>query len=156
MTITQKCIIFFLSICKPYHTNQQIRPNFHLLYVILLFVTWSEQCTWKYTQTDSQQWCDCKVGYTGRSVFAPLTPTEFCSRYVALIVTNRSFQSVSTRNNAAVGSSSLPTYIASGGPNGYGHVLFNSNFAQYLDAGSHCFNPDFTTSQKGFTLLTVV
>ena len=76
--------------------------------------------------------------------------TTACARFIAL-TPKPSFASISTRNNAAVGT--IPTYNAAGGPNGKGHVSFDRTKSQYLDAGSRTFN--FATN-GGVTIVAVV
>jgi hypothetical protein len=62
-----------------------------------------------------------------------------------------SFASVSTRANASVGV--LPTYHATGGPNGNGHVSFDRALLQYLEAGPRTF--DLKTN-GGFTIVSII
>ena len=147
--------------------THEIRQKMSCVSLLLLFVglasaqtvLGSGGCTWKYgslsTETDSDQWCKCNAGYTGRYFLADFVPTTFCSRFLALMVKEVSFQSVSTRNHVAVGSSSRPTYVSSGGPSGNGHVQFDSVSNQYLDAGLRTFRPEFS-SYPGFTIMTIV
>ena len=73
-----------------------------------------------------------------------------CARFITL-TPKPSFASISTRNNAGVGT--IPTYNAVGGPNGKGHVSFNRANSQYLDAGSRTFN---IATNGGFTIVAVV
>ena len=58
--------------------------------------------------------------------------TTACARFIAL-TPKPSFASISTRTNTAVGT--VPTYNAVGGPNGKGHVSFDS--AVSLIGGVH-------------------
>jgi hypothetical protein len=55
--------------------------------------------------------------------------------------------------NAAVGSASLPTYNATGGPNGKGHVFFDRTKSQYMDAGRQTLN---IATNGGLTIVAVV
>ena len=96
--------------------------------------------------------CPCNAGYTGGNFIGPHSTTA-CDRFVALILTKPSFASVLTRNNVALGSAILPTYNATGGPNGKGHVSFNSTKSQYLDAGPRTFN---IATNGGFTIVVIV
>ena len=73
-----------------------------------------------------------------------------CARFIAL-TPKPSFASISTRNNAAVGT--MPTFIAAGGPNGKGHFSFDRTKSQYLDAGSRTFN---IASNGGLTIVLVM
>ena len=94
--------------------------------------------------------CPCNAGYTGGNFISQYSTTA-CSRFIALMVWKRSFASVSTRLNAAVGT--LPTYNPTGGPSGKGHVSFATASFQYLDAGSRTFN---IATNGGFTMVAVV
>ena len=102
-------------------------------------------CTACYTSA-----CPCNAGYVGGNFISPYSTTA-CSRFISLMVWKPSFASVSTRLNAAVGT--VPTYSATGGPNGNGHVSFNRANSQFLDAGSRTFN---IATNGGFTIVTVV
>jgi hypothetical protein len=97
--------------------------------------------------------CPCNSGYISNVNFIVQYSSTACARFVALILSTPRFASVSTRNNAAVGSSPLPTYNALGGPNGNGHVSFDRALLQYLDAGARTFN---TATNGGFTIVTVL
>ena len=97
--------------------------------------------------------CPCNSGYVNTSNFIVQYSSTACARFVALMTWKPSFASVSTRNNAAVGSSPLPTYNALGGPNGNGHVSFDRALLQYLDAGACTFN---TATNGGFTIVAVL
>ena len=76
--------------------------------------------------------------------------TTACAIFIAL-TPKPSFASISTRNNAAIGT--VPTYNAAGGPNGKGHVSFDRTKSQYLDAGSRTFN---LASNSGLTMVLVM
>lgn len=86
--------------------------------------------------------CICNPGYTGNgaivNILTPYSSTA-CSRFIAMTPTP-SFASVATRNNVAIGSTIKPTYNPLGGPNGKGHVSFNTVYDQYLNAGSRTLN----------------
>ena len=95
--------------------------------------------------------CPCNAGYVGGHFLSPYSITA-CSRFNALILSNPKFKSVSTRYDVAVGSVSLPTYNALGGPNGVGHVTFDRTLLQYLDAGPRAFN---LKTNGGFTIVII-
>ena len=94
--------------------------------------------------------CPCNAGYVGGNFISQYS-TNGCSRFHALMTWKPSFASVSTRNNAAIGT--LPTYNALGGPSGKGHVNFNSAQAQWLSTGSRTFN---IGTNGGFTIVIVM
>ena len=96
--------------------------------------------------------CPCNAGYTGGNFIAPYSTTA-CARFVALITWKPSLASVVTRNDASLGSSSLPTYNALGGPNGNGHVSFNRAQLQYLSVGPQSFN---LKTNGGFTIVVIM
>jgi deleted-in-malignant-brain-tumors protein 1 len=109
--------------------------------------------------------------------FANLTNSTPCARYFALVagrteLARPSFSSVSTRGmgpadvNIAckdkgtctpypppLGSAILPVYNASGGPQGKGHVTFDRNGSQFLDAGPRTLN---IATNGGLTIVAVV
>jgi hypothetical protein len=97
--------------------------------------------------------CPCNSGYISNVNFIVQYSSTACVRFVALILSTPRFASVSTRNNAAVGSSPLPTYNVLGGPNVHGHVSFDRALLQYLDAGPRTFN---TATNGGLTIVTVL
>jgi hypothetical protein len=77
-----------------------------------------------------------------------------CGRFVALVLQDPpKFASVSTRSSAAAGSTPLPSYIATGGPQGNGHVTFEASKAQYLEMGVRTLQ---IASNGGLTIVAVV
>ncbi len=94
-------------------------------------------------------YCPCNAGYTGGNFISPYSTTA-CARFIALMPTP-SLASVSTRLSPGVGI--LPTYNATGGPYGKGHVSFNRATLQYLDGGTRTLN---IATNGGFSLVTVV
>ena len=94
--------------------------------------------------------CACNPGYTGGNFISRYSTTA-CVRFVAL-TPKPSIASVSTRNNAVIGSSMLPTYNALGGPNGNGHVSFNRANSQYLSSVSSALG---LTTNGGFAMVIV-
>jgi len=75
-----------------------------------------------------------------------------CARL--LFLTNKpSFASMSTKNNVAIGSTILPTYNPSGGPNGKGHVNFDRSIPQYLNGGSRTLN---IGTNGGFSVVIIM
>lgn len=99
--------------------------------------------------------CICTPGYTagGSSVnlLAPYSSTV-CTRFIAMTY-KPSFASVATRNNVGVGSAIMPTYNPTGGPNGKGHVSFDTTKFQYLDSGPRTLNMN---TNGGLTIVVVV
>lgn len=95
--------------------------------------------------------CTCNAGYIGGNFFEPFTTTA-CARFVALIIQRPAFASVATRNNATIGSASLPTYDLNGGPNGYGHLSFDRALAQSVAYGPRTFS---VQTNGGFTIVAV-
>jgi hypothetical protein len=97
--------------------------------------------------------CICTPGYTngGSTSVIKMYSSTACARFVAL-TPKPSFASVSTRNDAAIGSAILPTYNPTGGPNGKGHVSFDYTKSQFLDTGPHTFN---IATNGGFSIVIV-
>jgi hypothetical protein len=75
-----------------------------------------------YSNTLSATSCTaCPSGtYTNMSQYS----STVCDRFIALMLQKQSFASISTRNNAPSGSSTLPAYNALGGPKNKGHLTF--------------------------------
>ena len=96
-------------------------------------------------------YCPCNAGYAGGNFISPYGGPA-CARFIA-VTPQPSFASVATRNNAGVGSGSMPTYVPTGGPNGHGHVNFNRDLRQFLDSGPRTFS--FNTN-GGFTMVFVI
>ena len=115
-----------------------MRPNFHLLYVLLLFVA-------RVTNTSAQ----CYRGQTGGNFIASFSSTA-CARFYALRIGQRSFVSVANRNAAATGT--LPTYIGTGGPNGLGYLSFSRASLQFINGGVRAFS---ATTNGGFTIIAL-
>ena len=100
-------------------------------------------------------------GCVGRGLYLSVRQSLFLGNYMQIAEMEvvgsvpeqlvASFASISTRNNAAVGT--IPTYNAAGGPNGKGHVSFDRTKSQYLDAGTRTLN---IATNGGFTIVTVV
>ena len=76
-----------------------------------------------------------------------------CDRFTALILSRPSFASKSTKDNTPIGSSTLPTYDAVGGPRGYGHVTFDRSLQQFLNGGPRSWN---TQTNGGFTVVMLL
>jgi len=93
--------------------------------------------------------CICNPGYSGNIIKSHSSTA--CARLIAL-TPRPAFVSVSTRNDNAI-STSLPTYIPTGGPNGKGHVSFNRASSNFLDAGARTLN---IASNGGLTIVTVM
>jgi hypothetical protein len=94
--------------------------------------------------------CPCNAGYVGGNFISQYS-TNGCTRFHALMTWKSSFASVSTRNNAAIGT--LPTYNALGGPSGKGHVSFDSSKSQFLNTGARTMN---IGTNGGFTIVIVM
>ena len=95
--------------------------------------------------------CPCNSGYTGGNFISPHSLTA-CVRFIAL-TPKPSFASVSTRNNMAIGSVTLPTYNATGGPSGKGHARFDRTLSQYIDSGPRTLN---VLTNGGLTIVVLV
>ena len=91
----------------------------------------------------------CLFGYTGGDLIGPYSSTT-CERFVAL-TPKPSLASVSTRSNTGVGT--MPSYVATGGPNGNGHISFRRASLQYLDGGARTLN---IASNGGLTIVAVM
>jgi hypothetical protein len=91
----------------------------------------------------------CSPGYTGGNFIGPYSSTA-CARFTALIVQRPAVASVSTRNNAAITSSSLPIYNATGGPSAKGHVRFDRSLGQFLRSGPR---PWDIVTNGGYTIV---
>jgi hypothetical protein len=68
-----------------------------------------------------------------------------CNRFFALVLTNttngtNTSPSFTDAQKVPVKSSSLPTYVRLGGPNGNGHVTFDRTKLQFLNAGQRTLN----------------
>ncbi len=100
--------------------------------------------------------CICTPGYTagvgGSGLFIDTYSSTAGTRFVAL-TPKPAFASVATRNDNAIGSAILPMYVASGGPNGKGHLDFIRANSQYLDGGPRTFN---INTNGGLTIVGVV
>ncbi len=104
-------------------------------------VTWHAAEGYSTTCFDSEPW-----SWAGSSVV--------CGRFVALVLQDPpKFASVSTRNSAPVGSTHMPSYNASGGPQGNGHVTFEATKTQYLEMGVRTLQ---IASNGGLTIVAVV
>ena len=93
--------------------------------------------------------CICTPGYTDGGGVAALS-TSVCLRFLALWPT-RSFDVMSAKLNAGVGSATLPTFVATGGPSGNGYVHFEND--QFLWKRQGILNP---RTNGGITVVTVV
>jgi len=100
--------------------------------------------------TCATEYCPCNAGYTGGNFISPYSATA-CARFIALMP-NRSLQSVSTRTGVARGSAIMPTYNATGGPNGKGHVSFDRTQPQYLRTGTRTLN---INTNGGFSMVMI-
>jgi hypothetical protein len=81
-----------------------------------------------------------------------------CNRFFALVLTNTTngtttLPSFTDVQKVPVKSSSLPTYVRLGGPNGNGHVTFDRTKSQFLNAGRRTLN---IATNGGMTFVAVM
>ena len=107
--------------------------------------------------SESVSECKCDKGYYS---FCPVNSCEVsaysstaCTRMTALITYKTSFSRLSQRLSIGVGSNPMPTYNPTGGPNRQGHVTFDPNKFQYLDAGTRTLN---IATNGGLTIVAVI